>query len=304
MADPLTSGRSVSPALAFGIAAGGIGLFSIMDAFMKSLVLGIGVYNALFWRTMIGAGFGAVVWRGSGGGWPSRRAMRLHLARGCVTAAMATLFFWGLARVPMAQAIALTYIAPLLALLLGAWVLHERVGPRVVVASAVAFGGVLVVLAAQSRMALGPEALHGSVAILVSAVLYAVNLVIARVQAQAARPQEIAFFQSSVVTLLLACAAPWFLVVPGADSWPKLVIGAALGTSSLLLLAWAYAHGDTGYLATTEYTSFIYAAVLGFVVFGERVSLVTLAGAGLIVAACLYAARCRDIAGAGVEAAA
>jgi S-adenosylmethionine uptake transporter len=285
------SARAISPALAFGIAAIGIGLFSIMDAFMKALVLSLGVYNALFWRTMIGAGFGAVAWQAGGGGAPSLRAFKLHLARGSVTAVMATLFFWGLGRVPMAQAITLTYIAPILALLLGAIILHERVGRRVVFASVAAFGGVLVLLAGQSRMELGPEAFEGAVAILVSAVLYAVNLVIARVQSQAARPGEIAFFQSTIVTLLLACAAPWFLVVPDAAAWPMLVIGAALGSGSLLLLAFAYAHADTGFLATTEYTSFLYAAVLGFAVFGERVSLFTILGAALIVAACLYAAR-------------
>ena len=272
--------RHLSPALAFAVAAAGIGLFSIMDAFMKALVLAMGVYNALFWRTLVGAGFGAIVWRASGGGRPSRRALRLHLARGAVTAVMATLFFWGLARVPMAQAITLTYVAPILALLLGAMVLGERVGRRVVLASAAAFAGVLVVLGGQSQMALGPEAMAGAAAILVSAMLYAINLVIARVQSQAARPQEIAFFQSTIVTLLLALAAPWLLSVPDAASWPKIVIGAALATASLLLLAWAYAHGDTGYLATTEYTSFIYAAVLGFAVFGERLSMFTVVGRG------------------------
>lgn len=296
----MTSRRAPSPGRAFAVAALGIGLFSVMDAFMKSLVLGLGVYNALFWRMAIGAAFGAVVWRASGGGMPSARALRLHLARGTLTAVMATLFFWGLARVPMAQAIALTYVAPILALLLGAVVLHERVGRRVVVGSVGAFAGVLVLVAGQSRMELGPEALGGTIAILASAVLYAGNLVVARVQSQAARPGEIAFFQSAIVATLLTCAAPWFGAVPGADAWPKLLVAAALGTASLLLLAWAYAHGDTGYLATTEYTSFIYAAVLGYLVFGEAVSALTVAGAALIVLACLGAARRRDVAASAV----
>ena len=52
-------------------------------------------------------------------GWPSRGVMRVHLIRGSVSAVMAVTFFWGLARVPMAQAIALAFIAPLLALFAG-----------------------------------------------------------------------------------------------------------------------------------------------------------------------------------------
>ncbi len=289
---PLTaSSRPVSPALALTVAAAGIGLFSIMDAFMKALVLGIGVYNALLWRTGIATVMGGIAWRIGGGRRPGRAAMRLHVMRGVVTAAMATLFFWGLARVPMAQAIALTYIAPILALLLAAIVLGERVGRRVVVASVAALAGVLVVLVGSGRPTLAAEASWGSIAILASALLYAGNLVIARVQAQAARPTEIAFFQSAIVVVILALAAPWLIALPPADAWPKLAIAAALATGSLWLLGWAYGHADTGFLATSEYSSFVYAALLGWLVFGERLSAWTLVGAAIIVAACLYAAH-------------
>ncbi|PTQ62226.1 MAG: DMT family transporter [Sphingomonas sp.] len=294
--------RTVSPALAFAVAALGIGLFSMMDAVMKSLVLAIGVYNALLWRQMVSVGLGAVAWRLGKSGRPSARALKLHCARGLVTTAMAVLFFWGLARVPMAQAISLTYIAPILALLLAAVTLGERVGWKTVVASIVALGGVVVVMIGQGREVPGPETLLGTLSILGSAVLYAVNLVIARLQSQAARPGEIAFFQALVIAATLALAASWLAVVPEAASWPKLVLAAGLATASLWLLGWAYAHGDTGFLATTEYTSFVYAAGLGFLVFGERVSAFTLAGAAVIVVACLYAARRRDIAQTSIEA--
>ena len=280
--------------LPFVIAAAGIGLFSIMDAFMKSLVLAMGVYNALVWRTGTSVIFGALAWRASGGGgWPSRRALRLHLLRGGLTAGMATLFFWGLARVPMAQAIALTYVAPLLALLLGALLLGERVGRRVTGASVAALVGVGVILAGVSRAShdAGPEVLHGAAAIIASAILYALNLIVARLQSQAARPGEIALIQSAVVTAILLLAAPWLLHLPPAGEWWKIVAGAALATGSLFLLGWAYAHGEAGYLSTTEYTSFVYAAALGWAVFGERVASTTLAGAAIIVAACLYGAR-------------
>ena len=288
--------RTATPATAFAVAATGIALFSIMDAFMKSLVLAVGVYNALVWRTGLSTIIGAGLWAASRTPRPGARAMRLHLARGCITAVMATLFFWGLARVPMAQAIALTYIAPLLATLLGAVLLGERVGRRAVAASGVALAGVLVILAGQGGVQVGPEALPGALAILASAVLYAGNLIVARLQSQAAAPAEIACLQSGIVTLLLLLAAPWFLQVPPEAEWGKIAAGAVLATGSLLLLGWAYAHGETGYLATTEYTSFVWAAGLGFLVFGERVSGWTLAGAGVIIAACLYAARRRDIA--------
>ena len=52
--------------------------------------------------------------------WPSRTTLRVHITRGIVVTVMAGLFFWGIGRVPLAQAIALTFIAPLIALLLAA----------------------------------------------------------------------------------------------------------------------------------------------------------------------------------------
>jgi S-adenosylmethionine uptake transporter len=144
---------NVPPAVAFAVAAIGIGLFSIMDAVMKGLVLAIGVYNAMLWRSMANVVLGAAAWGLIGYRRPSRRAMRLHVARGIVTCAMALLFFWGLARVPMAQAIALSYIAPILALLLGAWWLKERITRRAILATIAACAGIATILVGQSRAA-------------------------------------------------------------------------------------------------------------------------------------------------------
>ena len=65
--------RPISPAVALAIAAIGIGLFSVMDAVMKGLVLAIGVYNAMFWRSLVNVGLGAAAWRLGRSGRPSRR---------------------------------------------------------------------------------------------------------------------------------------------------------------------------------------------------------------------------------------
>ena len=79
--------------------------------------------------------------------------------------------------------------------------------------------------------------------------------------------------------------------VPAWEHWPWILLAAVLSTASLLLLSWAYARAEASYLATTEYTSFLWAALLGWLVFGEEVSPFTVAGAVLIVAGCILAAR-------------
>jgi S-adenosylmethionine uptake transporter len=293
-----------SPVNAFLVGMAGIATFSAMDAVMKGLVLSIGTFATLFWRSLAGVGLAGILFARSPR-WPDRSTMKIHLLRGVLTTGMALLFFWGLARVPIAQAIALAFIAPLLALYLAAALLHETVGPRTVGASLIAFAGVIVIFIGQAQADLGREALMGSLAVLASAVCYAVNIILMRRQALVAKPVEISFFQNVIVLLTLAAAVPFFGIgLPPAGEVPMILLAAALATSSLLLLSWAYARAEASYLASTEYTSFLWAMLFGWLVFGERVSLYTLAGAALIVAGCILAARRPSEASPQLEAAA
>lgn len=284
-----------SIAIPFAVAAFGIALFSTMDAVMKHLALAIGVYNALLWRTMAGAIFGGAVFFGRRQAWPAPRVLRIHLLRGVLSAVMAFLFFWGLARVPMAQAIALAFVAPLIALYLAALILKEKIARSAVLASLLGFAGVLVILAGQARAELGPDAFRGSLAILASAGLYAYNIILMRQQALVAKPVEIAFFMSAIMTSCFLLAAPLLAVWPPAHELPAILGAAALAFASLLALSWAYARAEAQYLAPTEYTGFLWAALFGWLVFAEPVRPLTLAGAAMIVAACVIAARPRQI---------
>ena len=280
------------PLTAFFVGIVGIALFSAMDAVMKGLVLAIGTFATMFWRNLIGVGLSGILYLGRGAEWPSRSTMRLHIGRGALSAVMGFLFFWGLARVPLAQAIALAFIAPLIALYLAAVMLKETVGPRTVGASLVAFAGVLVIFVGQARADLGRDATIGSIAILYSAVCYALNIILMRRQALAAGPTEIAFFQSLIVTAILAAFIPFAGVgIPSAADWPWILFAAFLAISSLLILSWAYARAEASYLAATEYTAFLWAALFGWLVFHEPLSPFTLAGAAMIVAGCILAAR-------------
>ncbi|WP_246587102.1 DMT family transporter [Stakelama flava] len=279
--------------MAFLIASIGIATFSMMDAAMKSATIAIGVYNAMLWRNLAIAVLAGAVHFARWPGWPARTAMRLHIVRGCVALAMALLFFWGLARVPMAQAISLSYIAPLVAILLAAVLLGEAVRRASVAGSLFALGGVVVILIGQGRAGMGDDALWGAAAILCSALCYGWNIILARQQALVAGPSEVAFWQTFVALCLLALAAPWLVIVPPAAQIPALGMAGLLATVSLMLLAWAYGRAGASYLAPSEYTSFLWAALFGWLFFGETVTAWTIGGAGLIVAGCIRAARRR-----------
>ena len=284
---------SSHPAIAFAVAALGIAFFSAMDAVMKALSLELGTYNALLWRTGAGAALAGAFFFGLRSPWPGRAAVRVHLTRGLLGVPMALLFFWGLARVPMAQAIALAFVAPLIALYLAAILLKERIERRAILASLLGFAGVIVIFAGQAEAELGADAFRGSLAILCSAGLYAYNIILMRRQALLARPVEVAFFTSAIMAGSFLLAAPFLAEAPPSGQLPAIAGAAALAFASLLLLSWAYARAEAQHLAPVEYSSFIWAAILGFLVFGERVRPWTLAGAAMIVVACLIAATRR-----------
>jgi S-adenosylmethionine uptake transporter len=282
-----------SPLLVFGVAALGIAVFSSMDAVMKGLVLAIGAYTALLWRSLASTLISGLAYAATKPPRPSAAAVRVHLIRGAISVVMAVSFFWGLARVPMAQAVALTFIAPLLSLFLSALLLKERITRATALASLTAFAGVVVILLGQWRADLGPDAFRGALAILLSAGCYAFNIVLMRRQALVAGPIEVAFSQSLIVTVLLGLGAPLFAEVPPAPAVPLILLAAAQAVVSLLLLAWAYARGEASRLSASEYTAFLWAALFGWLLFDEHVTAPTLVGAVLIVTGCLLAARQR-----------
>ena len=280
------------PLRAFAVALAAVAVLSIMDAVMKHLVLAIGIIAVTVWRAVANLGISAALYLPKRAGWPSRSTIRIHVARGLIVTVMAFLFFWGIGRVHLAQAIALTFIAPLVALLLAAGFLHERIGRLSILGSLLAIAGVLVIVIGQAQADLGPDALLGTLAIIGSALTYAVNIVLMRHQALAAKPLEINFFQS------LTVMAAWLLALPAiglpalpSGEWQWIAVAALLSTSGTLLFAWAYARGEASYLAVTEYSAFLWASVLGWIVFREQVTGYTLAGAALIVCGCLLASR-------------
>jgi S-adenosylmethionine uptake transporter len=278
---------------AFAVATLSIALFSTMDALMKGLSIALGAYNTLFWRSLVGLALSGAVFFARRTPWPSKEALRIHLTRGAVSLAMAVLFFWGLARVPLAQGVALTFVAPLIALYLAGLLLGERIERRAILASLLGFAGVLAILAAQRGNAYGPEALHGAFAVLASAFLYAYNIVLMRRQALVAEPVEIAFFMSIVIATGYSLAAPFFAAPPDVSFALPIAGAALLSFVSLLLLSWAYARAEAQQLAPVEYSAFIWATIIGAFYFREPVQPLTVVGAAMIVAACLIAARRR-----------
>jgi S-adenosylmethionine uptake transporter len=283
------------PFVPFMVAAAGVGTFSLMDAAMKDLALSIGAYNAVMWRNTVGALLMGVLFVGTRQKWPSLNLLKIHLWRSIVVAVMAVSFFWSLTKLPLAEAIGLSFIAPVIALYLAAVMLKETIGKEAIWASLAGLGGVAIIMAGRLSGHYTMDHIWGAAAVLFSAVVFAYNLILARQQAQVAGPIEIAFFQNLFVALTLGLVAPWFLQPIGMSDAPMVVSSAALAVISLLLLSWAYARAEAQILIPVEYTAFVWAAFFGWLFFAEPVTWPVLLGTALIVGGSLIAARAKPV---------
>ena len=285
---PASSPASIAP---FVVLALGVAVFSAMDAMMKGLTLALGAFNAVFWRQLIAVPLSGAIYFSTRSGWPTRAMLRRYMIRGAVNAASAVTFFFGLARMPIAEAITLSFVAPIMALYLAALLLGEKIGARAVMASLLSFCGVLLILWVRLGQPAGARSGWGAAAVLVGALLYAYNLILLRQQALAAGPREVAFFQNLTVVIWLALFAPFLAVLPPARAVPALGGSAVLTIVAMLLFAWGYRRAEAQHLATLEYSALLWGALFGYLVFGEHIAVTTILGAILIVGGCLLAAR-------------
>lgn len=289
MTDTVNSAGSIRPYLA---TIAGVALFSAMDAFMKSAALSVGAYSAYLLRCAIGFAMIAPFWWHRTRTFPSTSVMRIHILRGVVTAFMGWTFFVALTRLPLAEAIALSFIAPLIALYLAAVLLGERIERKAIIAAFLGLAGVAVIVAGKiGRERMTDEATLGLIALLLSALLYAWNLVLQRKQALVASPSEVSTFQNGIAALTLSVGVPFLLEWPDQAAWLDLTAGAVLAVGAALFLSWGYARAEAQALVPIEYTGFLWAAIFGWLLFNEKVTASTVAGAILIVIGCWIATR-------------
>ena len=279
--------RGLSPALVLTIA---IVFGAAMDATIKYLTQTNPVLLVVLGRYLFGALFSAALYLRAGSPPISLAMWRAHLLRGVFIAATASAFFWSLTVLPLAEAVALSFVYPLIVPFAAALLIGERVRATSLIAAGVGFAGVVV--AAQGAPSAEETPLHalGVAAVLFSAAAFAIAMVLLRQRAQKDGPVIVSLLSSVIPGMLIAAPAIVFSPPPHWPDWPIFLLMGALAALFMYLLARAYAGAETQQLAPIHYTELVWAGLLGFLIFQEIPRVEIYAGAALIIAACLYAA--------------
>jgi drug/metabolite transporter (DMT)-like permease len=214
------------------------------------------------------------------------KSLGLQLMRGAALLGSSLFFISGLRFLPIAEASATGFVAPLFVTALSIVFLGESVGVRRWIATAVGLIGVLIILRPGSG-AFHPAAFFP----LVSAFAWAGTLIMTRMMSGKERAVTTMTYSSIAGVCILSALVPLVWVAP---SWHDILFGIFIGVAStagqwIVVLAFRYA--DASVLAPFSYSQLVWVSLLGFLIFGELPDVWTVTGAAFIVASGLYTAH-------------
>jgi S-adenosylmethionine uptake transporter len=275
------------------MAALGVAILSCMDATMKEVSAAYPIGQVVGLRYASGAFFALLAFLLLGGARPTFDAVKRNLVRAVVMLLTAVTFFTAIARLPLAVAIALTFMAPLLMALLGRLILKEPIAPRALGAIAVGFLGVVVIARGQQVSQAESFDPLGISAALACAFFYALSLVLMRKQSAKDSALTIVTLSNILALILMAPVVAVQWQPPTMGHLGAFALAGFLGTCGHLCMAWAYSRAHAGKLGIMEYTAFLWGALLGYAFFAEVPTVWTFGGAAMIILACLLTAFTR-----------
>lgn len=263
----------------------------LIDVSVKWLSAEINVVALTVWRFLFGGVYALAIFQFARRPWPGWEAWRFHTVRGTIHLGAALFFFYSLTQLGLAEATVIGFTAALMIAPVARIVLGERFGAIAVGASIIGFAGAALALSGETGGAPADgNRLVGTLSVLVSALCYAISVVLLRMRAQK---------EDALTIVMLANVIPGLIGLPlliATDPVPapsELPVLAALGLFGLgiwWLFTLAYARAPAQRLAPIEYTALIWSALFGWLLFGEVPGWRLFGGAGVIILACLMVA--------------
>lgn len=292
------------PLVGILLALGGSLVFSINDMAIKFLSGGYPLHQVVLVRAIIGLVFLTVLISLTGRNWRQLRTRRprTHLLRVMVVVTSNATYFLGLAALPLADAVAMAFVAPVFITLLSIVMLREKVGPhRWAVVAAGLIGTFIMMRPGQDGIQ------PAAILILISALCYALGQLMARGMRETESAIALSFYIQVGFLVTSAAMGLWagdghmagsadpsltFLlrawVMPPVSDWPIfLATGLAVAVGSLMI-AQAYRTLEAAVVAPFEYAAVPMALLWGVLVFGTFPDTQGLIGMALIVGAGLY----------------
>ncbi|MGH6954999.1 MAG: DMT family transporter [Alphaproteobacteria bacterium] len=223
--------------------------------------------------------------------------LRLQLGRATINIVSNCLFVFAVGFVPLADAVALGFVAPLIVTALSVPLLRERVGVRRWSAVLVGFAGAMVMIRP------GSGVLHwASSLIIVVAGLYALYMIVTRVLSETERPATTLFYVTAMGLGSMSLVVPFVWTPAPIEIWALMAGQGAMSGLAHWCLIKAFEHAPVSVVAPFNYAQIVSAVAIGYAVWGEVPDLWSVVGALIIVLSGLYVMHREAVAGRGSSA--
>ncbi|WP_366062532.1 DMT family transporter [uncultured Aquitalea sp.] len=262
--------------------------FGLMGVFVKMGARHFSSTELVFWRTVLGVvGVGAAAW------WRGERFVtphfRYHLQRGLIGYASLLLYFYAISRLPLSTAVTLNYTSPMFLALLSVVLLREKLSSRALLALALGFAGVVLLL----RPTLASDAWQAGLMGLGSGLLAGWSYLHVRELGRVGEPEwRVVFYFAFISTVggaVLVTLQGWHPVALG--DVPALLGLGLTATLAQLAMTRAYKVGRKFLAANLSYLTVVFSSLFGIVFWGDQLTMPALFAMGLIVVSGILASR-------------
>lgn len=270
----MTSSENLKIGAIYVVASGA--LFAGMGAIVRVASESLPNEMVVFFRSAMGLAV-LLPWLWHSGPSLKTRHLKFHLVRGLAGLAAMYCFFYAIAHLPLAEATLYNYSTPLWVPFIAFALLREPIPRRLAWDIGIGFLGILLILKPAFGGG-GAPALIG----LASGLFAAVAMVGIRRLTRSEPVSRIVFYFSLICTLVSAVPLAWTWRTPAPGLWLLLLLMGALASAAQLLLTRGYSHAPAAQIGPFIYSTVVFSAVLGWLVWDDAFDALSLLGAGLV----------------------
>ncbi len=268
-------------------------LFVCVTAIVRHLGSDLPAVEAAFIRYAIGLVMIAPVFLRRNFRRPDGRDMKLYVARGLVHGCAVMLWFFAMARIPIAEVTAIGYTAPIFTTIGAALFLGEKLQARRIAAVIIGFAGAMIIIRP------GLETIKpGALAQLAAAPLFATSFLLAKRLTDTRDSAEIVAMLSIFCTIALLPGALMQWRTPTMTEIGWLTLTAAFATAGHYTLTRAFNAAPITVTQPMSFLQLVWASLVGLFIFGEGLDPMVILGGAVIVGAATYIAH-REVVSAG-----
>ncbi len=261
-------------------------IFAILWALIRHASATLHPFLLVFYRSLFGVLVLAPFFLKDAGSKLRSGSHKLYIIRG-ITGLVATYgTFYAVANIPLADAVAISYGAPIFAAVGAIFFLDEKIRARRFLALGIGFIGMLLLIRP------GFEAFDpGYMAALIASIFIGASLIVIKKLSASDKPEVVVFYSLIYIFPISFVVALFYWQWPTPVEWGLLILMGALVSLAHILLVRAFSKSETTEVLPLDFVRLLLATLFGVVLFGEAVDLLTLVGAAIILGSTVYTAH-------------